>query len=389
MTTAYDFGPAGFCYPAPKFSSGGLEISTTTLSNTGAIDAASESIHIYGSVYIDGRPGSSKTISSSGGKIHLLIGALTWANAGTTLRVGIQDMDNTTDDPPRGDGTFDVFDDLVPGTDTVSANTWLTVTMSSGSKSITPGDEVAIVLNLEALGGADSITVRGATETGAPNFPNITVEAPANSYTGQIVYPNVVIEFDDGTLGFIFGGWICTTFNSHTFDSASTPDEYANIIQFSRPTPVDGYWWHGRMPGSAGSFEMLLYSDPEGTPAVVSGSTITEDIERQLSAQNRSFYRQLPAPILLSANTKYAVAWRPVDTGGDLTMASYDVADASHLKGAVGGTQCYFGTRSNQSGAFSTTTTRRLLGGVVACGGDDGAGGGLTVGGTPMLRGMV
>ena len=56
------------------------------------IDAAVEAVHYTGQVFLEAGSGS-KTISSAGGKIHWRTsGTVTFANAGTTIRIGLQDV---------------------------------------------------------------------------------------------------------------------------------------------------------------------------------------------------------------------------------------------------------------------------------------------------------
>ena len=383
MANANDFGPGVLLYPSAT-SMGwihGASVSNPT------IDAAGESVHFIGTCFIDGRA-ASKTISAAGGgSISWLPGTATFANAGTTLRVGIQDVDATAAAPIRGDGTFDVYADLVGGTDTITASTWRTDAMEVGTKTISHGQLIAIAFNLEARAGADALQIRCMASNHVQHFPAVTLEAPDATFTIQAALPNGIITFDDGTLGWIMGAFVFSAGPTTTsYDSASTTDEYATIFQFPRPTAIDGLLAYMTLEITAGTTEWILYSDPEGTPAAVAGGTITLDHDQRGGTVNRLIQANLGAVIELSANTKYAVALRPVGAE-NITILWHDVATAAHLKSAPGGTQSYIGSRANQTGAFATTTTRRLWTGVVACGGDDGAGAGGGEG--PLIGGRL
>ena len=374
MANANDFGPGSQLYPLMS-SFGPVNLTGYSVLT---IDAAGESVHFIGTCYIDGRPAAAKTLSAAGGTISWNPGAITFANAGTTLRIGIQDVDGTNGTPARGDGTHDVYADLVGGTDTITATTWREDAMETGTKDITHGQLITIVFNLESRGGADSIQVRTHSSGLTTNFPTVTLEAPDATFAVQASLPIALITFDDGTLGWIYGSMLSSALGTVSLDVNSAADEIASIFQFSRPTPIDGLWFYGLLETAAGggTTELILYSDPEGTPAAVSGGTLTLDHEqRSSSGVSRYFVENLPAVIVLSANTKYAVAVRPTSTE-NVTIHNNDVAAANHLKSMPGGTQAYYGTRAGQTGAFSTTTTRRLWAGVIACGGDDGAGSG-------------
>lgn len=346
------------------------------------VDAAGEYVHMTGYCYLEGRTGT-KTISSAGGKIHFLVGAatITFSNAGTNLRVGIQDTSTSAGPPARGDGTFDVYDDLVGGTDTLTALTQKTATMSSGTKDITHGQLISVVIGMTSRGGTDSMkvrNVRGVDNLGA-EIPNVVLETSGPTFTGQASVPNVVIEFDDGTFGFLFGTWHTSTgavVTSVAFNSSSTPDEYLNVIEFPYPVDVLGLSVLIVPSAAAADFELILYSDPLGTPAVI--ETVSVSAENNLATSTARTCAVLLSTVRsLSANTQYGVAIRPT-AATNVTIYTHDVGAAAHWRGHDLGENCYLATRSNQTGAFSATTTRRVLGLSVclAAFGDDAGGGG-------------
>lgn len=342
------------------------------------IDAANEYAHINGYCVLEGKSGS-KTISSAGGKIHFLVGAatITFSDASTNLRVGIQDM-STSGVPGRGDGTFDVYDDLVGGTDTLTATTWKTVTMSSGSKTISHGEKISVVIGMTARGGTDSMKVRGAsTPSGlASQFPNSTFES-GGSFSATAQIPNIVIEFDDGTLGTLLGSWVTSTgalSTTTSFDNASTPDEYCNILRWQYPVNVFGISVQVRPEANASDLELILYSDPLGTPSAIETVTVTA-ANFHSTASVRSAFVALSTVRSLSANTDYAVAIRPT-SANNISIATHDVNAAAHWNTMDMGDECYMATRTNQTGAFSGTTTQRVFGlSVCLCGFGDDAGG--------------
>lgn len=385
MTIVFDPGISQFY---PQIQLWGSDFSTSS-AETAVMDAAGEETFLMGPIFIDGRPASAKTISSAGGKIHFLPGTTTFANAGTTLRVGIQDVDATTGTPARGDGTFDVYDDLVGATDTITSDTYKTVTMSSGTKSITHGDIIAISFSMTARGGADSVRLRGSSSGDALRFwPQITVNAPAATYTSQLRFPNAVIEFDDGTLGWIYGTVPVTGgATTVTYDSGTTPDEYGSTVKFTRPVTIDGLWGFIGAITLSGSIEAILYSDPLGTPAAVSGGTITIDPDMRNANGNAMWSGLFAAPITLAANTKYGICFRPT-TADDMRVFYYTFSSANFQKALPGGTDSTYITRTDNTGVFTETTTRRLLAGVLLAGGDDASGGGGGLAANP-LRGFV
>lgn len=79
--------------PAFPFQRGPDEawIQSVLNSTSNTIDASGEKFAFIGTLWLSGGA-TSKTFSSSGGKIRFMGGSsMTFSNAGTTLRVGIQD----------------------------------------------------------------------------------------------------------------------------------------------------------------------------------------------------------------------------------------------------------------------------------------------------------
>ncbi len=383
MTTVYDYGSPQFY---PNWSPWGGDALAATAS-TGSIDAAGEEIFFMGHCFIDGRPASAKTISSAGGKIHILFGDCTFVAAAgaTVMRVGIQDVGVTTA-PARGDGTYDVYDDLVSATDTITDDTYKTITMSNGTKSITHGDLIAITLGMTARGGADTVGCRVMAMGDTTRFwPQTVVNAPAATYSVVTRYPNAIIEFDDGTLGWLYGTVpMAASGTTVTYDLNTTPDEYGCTLKFPRPVSVDGLWGFTNPSALGGPTEALLYSTPTGTPAVLGTINIDHD---QRNANALSLWTALFAqPIALSAGVEYGVCFRPT-TADDFQVVYLEFSNANFLKAVPGGAECAYITRTGNTGAFAKTTTRRLLCGVLFSSGDDAAGG--SGGNANILRGSV
>jgi hypothetical protein len=341
------------------------------------LNAVDEATHFIGTLFLPGRTGS-KTISAAGsGKIHWLPGAsITFANASTNLRVGIQDVD-TGGKPARGDGTFDVYADLVGGTDTITAHTFRSTTMETGTKTIAHGDKIAIVFDLTGFGGADSVLVRAAS-VGTLAATGVTLETSGPTYTAQASLPIAVIEFDDGTFGWLDGSWVTSTSSgsaltsSNTVQTGSTPDEYCNVFRFDSEVAIDGLWCLAGSTVDATDFELVLYSDPLGAPSEI--EAITVDGNQLQSGSTRVFILPLATIRTLAAGTVYAVAIKPT-TANSMTISQFSVAAAGHLGALPLGADCYMATRSDETGAFSATTTARIFAGVRICGLHDGTAG--------------
>lgn len=338
-----------------------------------AINAAGESFAGIGQIFLQGGPGSSKTISSSGGKIHFRTGSITWANAGTNLRVGIQDVAATG----LEDGTYDVRADLVPGTDTLTATALNVAAMETGSKTITHGDFIAVVIEMTTLGGADSVTVSKMGNVNiAPYSTNDTGSGPAKNTTNN--EPMITIEFDDGTVGWLGRNfaWI-ETFVS--YNSGSTPDEYATVFQLPFKGSIIGAYIYMTSISATDDFEVILYSDPLGTP--VAERTTTIDATYTAAPNTGYLHVDFSTAYTCLANTNYAIAVRAT-TANNIAVYYLDQGDTVKLKPTALGTNWYLGSRTNQTGAFSTTTTQLPLIEITVNALDDG----LSTG-TPFIIG--
>jgi hypothetical protein len=323
-------------------------------SNSSALDATAEKLAMIGRVYIDGRPGSAKTISAAGGgSISFRAGTVTFANGGTTVDLGIQDVDAASGVIARPDGAFDVSRTLTGGTDTITSNTWTTFAMTggTGTKSITHGDIVAIVFDMTARAGADSIIL--TLGSGSANMPVTNEFASAAWRTSSAGVPNVVIAFDDGTLA-IFDTAIpfLTGQNVETYDDSTNPDERGIIFQVPWDCKIDALWADVGIASATSDFTVTLYSTPLGTPAAVSGASFTVLAEQHGVGSNQAYAAfLLPAEVTLTRNTDYVLAIKATGAG-QVRHQSYVLGNTAH-RAFLPYASIAKVTRNNGSGAFS------------------------------------
>ena len=346
--------------------------SLTAGAQVGTIDAAGESFTAVGYVLLSTGPGTSKTISSSGGKIHWVTGAITFTDVGSNLRVGIQDVGATG----LEDGSYDVQADLVGGTDTITANVVMSTPMESGTKTITHGDLIAVVIELTARGGTDSVTVRRNNLLSAGAVPYCTADTGAGP-AKTAAMPMITIEFDDGTMGwFNMSGFAGLVEASANINSGSTPDEIALVFRLPFPAVTTGGGFSLGSLASTDDFEMILYSDPLGTP--VAERTVVQDADLTAAAVAGYFERSWATTHTLSANTDYAIAFRPTTTNNlTYNRVNFNTGNGNLRKTTMLGTNWSMYSRTDQSGAFSSQDTTILPIFWVALGAfDDGAGAG-------------
>jgi hypothetical protein len=328
-------------YPSPEVAqfSGG----------SSTMDAAGESYFGVGYLLLSSGPGTSATISAAGsGKIYYKTGAITFANGSTNLRVGIQDVAGTG----LEDTTFDVQADLVGGVATITASVVNVATMTSGTKTITHGDLVAVGMEMTARGGADSVVVsRSGINSTVPYFTADTGSGPALG----VGLPLFAVEFDNGVLGYFDGsGFPYLSDQSAAFSNASTPDEYALVFQLPFPASAVGAFVRISSASAADDFEVILYSDPLGTP--VAERTIVQDMSFSSGNASTHFYgRTFSSAYNLLANTKYGVALRPTTANTiQFDRLNFNTGNGILRKATPLGTNWSLYSRSDQTGAFGS-----------------------------------
>jgi hypothetical protein len=333
--------------PAPMFAF------TTTTGNM-TIDAAGESVAIVGYINLSSGPGTSKTLSAAGsGKILWWAGTTTFNNASTNLRIGVHDVAATG----LEDGTYDVRADLVGGTDTITANAVNAATMETGSKTITHGDLIAIVLEFTARGGADSMVVVRSSTNGVV-VPYATADTGSGPAKGTFGAPFAMIQFDDGTVGWMDNHPAAALASISPFGSSSTPDEYALVFQVPFKAAALGLSAWLSSLASTDDFELILYSDPLGTP--VAERTLTQDMDLGDPA-GQIFTRPFTSAYTLQPNTDYAIALRPTTTNSlGFFRYSLGAGNGNSRNATPLGTNWSQYTRSDNTGAFGSQDTTFL-----------------------------
>jgi len=313
------------------------------------MDAAGESVTVIGIVALSTGPGTSKTISASGGAIYWRAGsANTFANSGTTLRIGVQDVSAGLED-----GTFDVSADLVGGTDTITNSSIMGTLMETGTKTIAHGDTIAVSMELIARAGADSVIATAFAQ--GNQLVNSYLSADTGS--GPVASQNIgqfSLLFDDGTVGWILYN-IPALVTTTTFGNGSTPDEYATIFQTPFANTIVGISAILDNVASTDTFEAILYSTPLGTP--VAEVTITVAPTLVVSATADGTWEWLfTSPFTPAINTNYAVAIRPTSVNTiSLFRLQFGTGNGANRAVTPLGTLWSEGTRSDATGAFSSS----------------------------------
>jgi len=336
-----------------------------TIADIETIDAVGEELLMFGHVYINGAPAAAKTLSSAGGKIHARTGDCTWASSGTVMRIGLQDASTSAGPPLQPDGTWDVYANWTQGVEALSDNSWTSFPMESGSKSITHGDLVCVVAEITAVAGSDRVRLQ-CFNAGRACFPGVNRFISSSWSSGVNAVPNVILEFDDGTLGWFFGAYYSGTASTanETFSNSTNPDERGLLFYAPFSMKIDGVRFPFEANAAAADATITLYSDPLGTPTVVQSWTILGEQDPQSGSQCNTYDLLIPAggTKILSAGKPYALAIKADSTGSIILSSVVTLANAAYRAACPFGVTQTFVTRNDGSGAFSESTTKTHAG---------------------------
>jgi len=317
------------------------------------LNATGETCHFVGYCCLQNPLDGSKTISSAGGgSIVWRSAAVTFANAGTTFDIGIQDV-STTATPSQGDGTFDVKASFTGGGGGVTGSAVQTSTMTTGTKTIAHGDLIAITFAMTALGGADSVAVSVVGTDITQNLPAVINNTTGSYVRSSVSLPNAYIVFNDGSIGWIYGSHFTSVVPSlvTVASDTATADEYGCLILSQHTYNAFGITATVGATGNTADFEAILYSDPLGTP--VAERTIAVDASTFSGASATRFMGLFSVPFAMKANTPYGVSIRPTTTNSLGLYYSDNNTVAGGGAIAVPNATAYAIRRLDNTGAFS------------------------------------
>jgi hypothetical protein len=344
---------------------------TLPSASSALMDAANEAIIFIGR--INTSDGGSHTLDTSGSSaIAWRTAAVTFANAGTTFKVGVAPVDTGTGAPGRASNasdviSFDVSKSMTGGGGGVTANAWQSHVPDTGSKSIANGDLVAVCFQMTARGGADVINI-GYINATQFNRPSVTGFL-GGSYAAQNGLLNVFITFADGATGWIDGGEVFSTNNTRTWNSGSATKEYGQLYKL--PFPVKIYGLYGFSNTSA-DLDLVLYSDPLGTP--VAEKTIAVDANTVASnAAGRRFRETFASPYTTTADQLVVAGFKP---GASNIDAYYKTLGSAGIRVTdPWGVEGYGVSRATGAFANANSSLDHYYIGLICGAYDDGAGG--------------
>lgn len=339
-----------------------------TLTSIGPADATGEKIAYCG--YFWHPDHATKSVS----RVGFRFGTVTKAG-GSALTVSLQNVD-TTVSPMTPDETQDQTVAIANANASFASNTWIRTGTLSATRSLAPGDPIAIVVEYDGAGrlGSDSFNLSccgGFTPAQHTNTTRLKSGAGPSWSTPSFVAPNVVLECDDGTFGTIAGSFVFSAITTLNVNTGSTPDEIAMEFDLDFPIGIDGVLFNAAPDtGQDNDFDVVVYNSA-GTALVT--KSYDQTFGNAVSAVRMGM---MPFGSLLEfkAGELFRVAFKPT-TADNVAFAYMDVNDANHWRlhggGIAAGIQY---AQRTDAGSWTTTATRRVFGGVQVGSVDNGGG---------------
>jgi len=310
-----------------------------SISTLATIDAAGEALMMVGQIWTS--DGGTHTIDTTGpSALGWRAQNITFANAGTTVKVGLAAVDTANGPPARavnaaGVITFNVSRSILGNSSGITGNSWHEHTPDAGTMTISNGDLVAFCVQMTARGGVDIINVGGTLQPYATNgFPCVTSYL-SSAYANTAALPNCRIAFNDGARGYFVGGAIQNgALVSTAWNSGSVNKEYGNALTLPFPVRIHGIVGYMILAGPA---DLILYSSPFSVPVAERTVTLSN---RTLAVSAASAVQVLFAtPYDAAANQDLAVMVKP--GASNATLYSRPAPLAWDADGDSGGESCY------------------------------------------------
>lgn len=237
---------------------------------------------------------------------------------------------------------------------------WTTITLGT-PPSVTAGDLVALVIS--ATGVAISITI-GDLQIQDAHFP-----APARfaaTWSKRSERPQMGLEYNDGTYGYVPDAYPVSAVALTSYNSGSTPDEYALKFQLPFPARCAGFWC---VVDGDGDFDIVLY-DSDGTSVL---ATQSFDKDMRFSANTGLYMGRWSATASLTLSTGYWLAIKPT-TATSIALPRFTYPSTAAMAATDGGANFSEASRTD-AGAWSNNTTGRPICGLLFDQFDDGLSG--------------
>lgn len=318
---------------------------TTTL----LMDALNEVVQVVGTVRLTGKAASVSFDTNS--KILWRTGTAGTYTAGDIITIGVQDVDATNGPPGRGDGVFDCSTTI--NCNTLANATTQSTAMTTGSKTISHGDQIAIVFQLTTFTAA-SIKMQGLAATAvlgqSAGYPISNLN---NTLPGVVPMP-LLLDFEgDGTvLGFIDVMEVAPIESFGTAVTFGSGTEHGMAFVAPATCKIDGFKIVGNVTASTVNTTLTLYKNlvsptSVATLAVIDGNSV--------GANNvtREFKIAFP-PQTLDGSSTYSILLGP--SGNSLTLVPAVFNAINHASDFFGFSSSDL--RATRAGGNITTTAK-------------------------------
>lgn len=350
MATIYYAFPNGIGLPVfPLRNMPDYDVLTGSLT----LGAANDIVTVVGRIMLEGGyAGGTKTLSAAGGgQLFFRPTSSVFSNAGTTLRAGLQDVNSAGNQ----DGTYDVYADLVGGTDAIPSSAAIFSTpMEVGSKTVTHGDYLAVCFEFISRGGSDQVAIQGLSSSSQAT-PDQIPYAIRNTLRDRVV-PYVCLVFDDGTVGWFSTaayGIIATT----SFNITSTgADEIGSVFKLPFSCKVQEVYASMSATNSSADFDFVLYADPLGSPSEIIAANFSA--AKVYNSATRGLYALFDTLASLEQNVEYGLVLRP-NNSNNIGIETVSFGSAAVLKHqTMLGADWSYISRLNASGPFTADPTK-------------------------------
>lgn len=276
-------------------------------------------------------------------------------NPDNGLRSSFQSLTGAS--PATPDGTQSQYRDI---TGTFSSNSWAVPpgpmtddgTDTGVKRSVTRGAAFACVIEYVNFVTGDSIQLRNLVAPTGMALQSIYYLSFTAAWTAvNNRYPIIGLKYSDGAYYQIPYMLPAVAFNTHAFNSSSTPDERAHRFQVPVPRRISGVYLY---VDADNAFDLVLY-DAGGSTL----TTATVPVAVRYSTSPQWWYIPFPTPVEVAANTTYRASVKPTTTS-NIVVYSMDV-NSNALLGMVGtGTETYVSTRTD-AGPWTDVMTQQLF----------------------------
>jgi hypothetical protein len=365
MTQVLYSGP-GALYPATLAFLG----TSVGLSTLATLDAGTEKVCIFGRYWWPDRADTSKNLTH----VHVNIGTVASFNAASQWRVSVQGLAAASGPPAQPDASIAASFTSAAGVGPTATS--MNRVALAAPLAVSFGALASIVIDYAAFTAASSFVVRGLTSsyTGLRGLQSSASENTSGSYVEAALQPILILEFDDGTFGTLYGSLPTTAYNSRAWSntgsgSGGLTNGNQRGLEFVPEETFTADMVFADLTVAAGAdFEILVL---EGTTVL---DTIVVDSNQIAVNSIRRAGFVLGGSRTFTAGQTYRILIRPT-TANNITLQSLSVGNALHR--TILGSTGFASNSRTDSGAFGAAVDTEIPAIFLAQSGlDNGAGGG-------------